>query len=54
MQPTGQFHDGIGIAGQRVSEDVFDDVASFDPGDYLFYHHAHPGDETIVGFVIFG
>lgn len=54
MQPTSQFHDGIGIAGQRISEDVFDDVASFNSGDHLFYHHAYLGDEPIVGFVLFG
>ena len=38
MQPTRQFHDGIGIAGPDVSEHLFDDAASFHPGDHLLDH----------------
>ena len=54
MQSTSQFHDGIGIAGARVSEHFFGDATSFHPGDHLFDHHAHLGDEAIVGFVVVG
>jgi hypothetical protein len=53
MESTGQFHDDVGVAGPRISEDVFDDVASFSPRDHLFHHHTNPGDEPMVGFVLF-
>ena len=43
MQPTSQFHDGIGIAEERISEDVFDDVAS----ERLFQNITQPVNPQI-------
>jgi len=51
MQSTGDFHHEIVIEVLSISEQIFDNAASFNPANDMFNHNAHPGNQAIFLFL---
>ena len=51
MQSTGDFHHEIVIEVLSISEQIFDNAASFHPTNDMFNHNAHPGNQAIFLFL---
>lgn len=51
MQSTGDFHHEIVIEVFSISEQIFDNAASFNPTNDMFNHNAHPGNQAIFLFL---
>ena len=47
-QSTGDFHHEIVIQVFRISEQIFDNAASFHPTNEMVNHNAHSGHQAIV------
>ena len=51
MQSTGDFHHEIVIEVLSISEQIFDNAASFHPANDRFNHNANPGNQAIFLFL---
>ena len=51
MQSTGDFHHEIVIEVLSISEQIFDNAASFNPTNDMFNHNANPGNQAIFLFL---
>ncbi len=51
MQSTGDFHHEIVIEVLSISEQIFDNAASFHPTNDMFNHNANPGNQAIFLFL---
>ena len=51
MQSTGDFHHEIVIEVFSISEQIFDNAASFNPTNDMFNHNANPGNQAIFLFL---
>jgi hypothetical protein len=47
VQSASAFHDRIRHARAQAPESIGDDTAALDPGDGMFYSHAHLADEPV-------
>lgn len=47
MQSTGDFHHEIVIQVLSISEQIFNNAASFHPTNDRFNHHSNPGNQAI-------
>jgi hypothetical protein len=51
MQSTGDFHHEIVIEVFSISEQIFDNAASFNPTNDMCNHNANPGNQAIFLFL---